>query len=174
MVNLIKILSLIAFVLYGWGVVNACRFSYQGSPQLMSPVIGFIVSSMTPVFATNLGAVVGIGVLPSNVFKRSPFAVFKSKLSKAEHVVSLQILVCYFYMICVVGALVVWGLLDFSEDPLKIVLLLPELVKSLIGVGLGAVAAWLGVKVVKRHLKSAQLVTLQTEAKTASSQSDAS
>ena len=118
----------------------------------MSPVIGFIVSSMTPVFATNLGAVVGIGVLPSNVFNYwNPLAVFKSKLTTVEHVVSLQIFACYFYMTCVVGAMLVWGVLDFTEDPLKIVLLLPELGKSLIGVVVGAVAALLGVTVLKRN-----------------------
>jgi len=153
-VILFKILLFIAFVLYGWGVVNACRFSLDSTPALMSPVIGFIVSSMTSVFATNLGAVLGIGVLYSSAFNYKPWEVLNFKLTAIKQVVSLQIFACYFYLICVAGVIVVWGILGFSQDPLKIVLLLPELTESLIGVVIVALAAWLGVTVLKRNLQN--------------------
>jgi hypothetical protein len=102
----------------------------------MPPFLIWVVTVVGGVLAINFGAVLGIDVIK----KRSIFSI--SELPTAK----FQKIAAYSYLIILLVVIVCWGILGFEDNPDKVVEILPQFSKTLIGVGLGALAVILGIE----------------------------
>lgn len=104
-------------------------------PGQMPEFLAELVISVGAVLGTNLGAALGIR-LTQKRWRRPN----KSKASE-----TLRILAAWFYVIALLAAGVLWSIAGFEEDPAKVVVTLPEMSRTLLGMAVGALAVWLGL-----------------------------
>jgi hypothetical protein len=104
-------------------------------PEQMPEFLAESVIAVGAVLGTNLGAVLGIRVTRKRW--RRP--------NKSELAEDLRIIAAWFYVIALVGAGVLWLIAGFEEDPAKVVITLPEMGRTLLGMAVGALAVWLGL-----------------------------
>ena len=138
-------LVFLAFLIFGIGIWQACYYSIHNNPQLMPAFLATVVTIMTGVLATNLGAVIGIAGFKENSDLRdskswNPVKIFQPNST------ATQILACYLYGSVLIIVLAVWWYEGFTEDPNNIVTIIPEIVKSFFGIAVGAVTSILNVK----------------------------
>ncbi len=127
---------------YVYGIAQACIKSWpkDGADYEVAAFLTSTVTSIAAVLSTNLGAVLGITVSnPTSKFRTTeawnPVSFFKSPSPSV-----IQTIACYVYILSLITAGIVWAYRDFTEDPDKIVPLIPELTKSLLGVIVGVLA----------------------------------
>ncbi len=137
-------LACIAFL---YGIARACIISLKKEPDIsqMPSFLSSVVTSIAAIFATNLGAVLGITISnPQSILSRSenwiPFNITATNAPTA-----FQVTACYIYVVGLLAAAIVWARKNFSADPKAIIPLIPELTKSLLGVMIGALAISLNV-----------------------------
>ena len=132
----------IAIVLFFWGIFRAIYWSNKADPGQMPPFLRQVVTAIGGVLAANVGVVLGIKVeqalfqdinLITNIFK-----------IPQDTTVLLQLIAAILYAIGMLVALIAWGRLKFSEDPDKVVSVLPQLSQTLLGILVGAVAIVIG------------------------------
>ncbi|MBP6416882.1 MAG: hypothetical protein KA330_10530 [Chitinophagaceae bacterium] len=138
----------IGCAIYIFGIVQACIVSWHPDrPPYEIPVfLSTTVTSIAALLATNLGAVLGISITKSNsLFGEmktwNPLTVFSD-----PEPTNFQATVCYVYVFSLVACGVVWAIRGFEPDTTKIVPLLPEMTKSLLGIIIGALAMALNIK----------------------------
>lgn len=147
----IKILRIIllAFgcVAYVYGIAKAFVISWKGDDVNKMPAfLVNVVGTIGTILATNLGAVMGLTLAesPSDSFSEEDWDPVN--LFVAEHASkAFQTTACYIYVIGLIAAAIVWTHRKFETDPQKIVPLVPELTKSLLGVIVGVLVVALGI-----------------------------
>lgn len=157
---LVILLASLAGLLYISSIINAIAATFSRDVKL----IGFLSEAATViggVLATNLGAVLGVTFTqPTNkpliAFEGTPMVMglrpsIQSKKQRATGVANsaqnLQVIACWVYVFCLLAALVVWLIAQFTGVPEgQIVPLLPEMAKTLLGVIVGALTVVLGGK----------------------------
>jgi len=136
-VNLIVFACLVLAALgYCYGLYSAYDYSIQGIPNDMPGAIRRGVIGIGGILATNFGAVFGIEVkkLVNDGFGNTPF------LFRARAASNLQMIAAYLYFISLLFGYAWWGFkFDFTEDPEKIVVVIPQLAQTLYGVVIGLV-----------------------------------
>ena len=133
-------LILTGYLAYIYGVFKACVVSWpaDSTDYKMAAFLSFAVTGIAGVLSTNLGAVLGLTVTNKNSrFNNRDAFLLKKLLTDPT---AAQILACYLFILSLAAAAVVWGHRDFTEDPDKIVPLIPQMTKTLLGVIVGAVA----------------------------------
>ncbi|WP_373060014.1 hypothetical protein [Zunongwangia sp. H14] len=125
-----------------YGIAQACLKSWphHGNDYEIAAFLSNTVTSIAAVLSTNLGAVLGITVSnPTSKFRESkswnPLSLFTSPSPSA-----IQTIACYVYILSLIAAAIVWAHRDFITETNKIVPLIPELTKSLLGVIVGVLA----------------------------------
>ena len=156
--NSIKILILFLVALSGisfiGGILAAGYYSNWAPgapiPEKMPSFLTNLVITVGGVLGTNFGAVVGLSMSKSQAFTEvsffQPFGVQKNESVKIKGNERLQVIAAWGYVIGLVMAVIFWLGTNFSEEPGTVVLLLPELSKTLIGVIVGALAVALGLQ----------------------------
>lgn len=125
------------------GLAQAVRYSIAGTPEKMSSFSRQIVTTIGGVLATNLGARIGIEIMQAKANGFEP-AVFL--LGQGGDTASfLQLAAAYLYVAGLVYALWGWSRANFSEDPKKVVVVVPQLSQTLLGVVVGVLTVALGV-----------------------------
>ena len=149
------LLGLLVFLgcgLFAYGIGQACILSWSpnNSSYDMASFLTSSVTSIAAILSTNLGAVLGItfSTPDSNSrFKRNesenwnPISFFKD-----PNQTNIQIIACYVYILSLIVAGIVWAHRDFITETNKIVPLIPDLTKSLLGVIVGVLAISLNTK----------------------------
>jgi hypothetical protein len=141
---------LLAFVVmigcgaFVYGVYLACYVSWfnparHGKYEI--PIfLASTVTSIASVLSTNLGAVLGITIIINDSKFSQPKAWNLLSLFTDPNPTNIQTTACYVYILSMLGAAIVWAHRDFENDALRIVYLIPELTKSLLGVIVGVLA----------------------------------
>ncbi len=127
----------VALLAFGAGIVVAARYTLWVTtprPADMPAIVVYFVTAVNGILASNLGAVLGISI--SLYGWRGP----KNTMEK------LQWLAAGWYVAMLALATVLWGVMGFSEDPAKVVPLLPQLTKNAVGIFIAILAAVLGVQ----------------------------
>ena len=156
MKTLIYALWAIGGLAFFGGIVYAgyCTLWILDAPQpsKMPPYLSWAVTIIGGVLATNFGAVLGISLSP-DIDKFGDVAMFKPlqssnkpESSQETKLEKVQILAAYAYFIGMILAVIMFVLSGLEEDPTKVVSILPELSKTLIGAAVGALAVSTGVK----------------------------
>ena len=146
------LLGLLIFLgcgLFVYGILKACLLSWspENSSYDMASFLTGSVTSIAAILSTNLGAVLGISLSAPNSsrFKISenwnPISFFTK-----PNQTNIQIIACYIYILSLLAAGIVWAHRDFITETNKIVPLIPELTKSLLGVIVGVLAITLNIK----------------------------
>ncbi len=133
---LIIFLACLACAAYVYGIIIAINISLEDEVDVskMPPFLSAVVSNIAGVLAVNLGAQIG-----------NPNSQWKLNKLSAEYVFpSIQVLASYFYVISLLVIFIVWAKKDFTTEGNKIVIVIPELAKSLVGVVAGALIVALG------------------------------
>jgi hypothetical protein len=136
--------SLVALAGVGFiaGVVSAVRYSRRGMPAEMPAFLRQVVTAIGGVLATNLGAVLGIKVEQA---KTAGFDMTSLLFTEgAGTLTKLQVGAAYFYILGLLIALYGWWRLKFTEESDKVVVTLPQLSQTLLGVIVGVLAVALG------------------------------
>ncbi|QIL40572.1 hypothetical protein G7074_15640 [Pedobacter sp. HDW13] len=144
------ILSLLSIgvAAYLYGVWIACSISWapRDTPVSINSFLSSVVSSIAAVLATNLGAVLGISITKP----QSPFGKLKNwtsfSLLANDGATIFQIIACFVYVLSLLAAAIVWVHTGFETESTKIISLIPEMTKSLVGVIIGVMAISLNVK----------------------------
>jgi hypothetical protein len=139
---LLGVLIFIGCGTFIYGIVLACIHSWPCTNGLyeIPPFLSSTVTSIAAVLSTNLGAVLGIAATnPNSGFRDSsawnPISFFTNPTPSV-----IQTIACYVYILALIIAAIVWAHRDFIADASKIVPLIPELTKSLLGVIVGVLA----------------------------------
>lgn len=128
-----------------YGIGKACYISYYQYPvSTMPDFLSDLVISISVVLATNFGFVVGFTVRVQGSSFRNKYNWNPLSLISGDTPTVLQTSACYLYLFGLIAAALCWGYQDFTEVPNRIVPLLPQLTKSLVGVVVGALAQALG------------------------------
>ena len=127
------------FFLYG--VVQAIYYSFAKTPTEMPAFLTFSITAIGGVLATNFGAVLGLKIAEGTRF----FSFKKTGLMEEQVPSTIQIAATFLYAFVLVGAFIAWLLLKFESNPKLIVLAIPNLSKTLVGVAVGALAVALNV-----------------------------
>lgn len=145
---LLGFLALLGCVAFVYGVGQACVKSWpHGTADYDLPeFLSSTVISIAAVFATNLGAVLGISVNnPNSILKEkevwNPLSIFRNPSP-----LNFQIIACYIYIVALIASSIVWAHRDFTNEVGVITPLIPELSKSLLGVIVGALAVVLNAQ----------------------------
>ncbi len=145
---LLGLFIFIGCAIYIYGIVLACLESWpEHQPPYQIPVfLSTTVTSIAALLATNLGAVLGITITKSDsLFGETktwnPLTVFRE-----PEPTNFQATACYIYAISLIACGVVWACRGFEPDPAKIVPLIPEMTKSLLGVIIGVLAMSLNIQ----------------------------
>lgn len=144
---LLGFLFLIGCGAFIYGIIKACIKSWpkDGSDYTMPEFLASAVTSIAAVLSTNLGAVLGITVTnPQSEFNEAETWNTLTFLTNPSPSV-LQTFACYIYVISLLTCAIVWARRNFISEPGKIVPLIPELTKSLLGVIVGVLAVSLNV-----------------------------
>jgi len=134
------VVSLVVLAAAGFlaGVVSAVRHSLHGTPAQMPPFARQIVTAIGGVLATNLGAVLGITVQQARAGGMDLASMLVA--AGADTPTKLQVAAAYLYVLGLLIALYGWWRLRFTEDPDRVVVTLPQLSQTLLGVVVGVVA----------------------------------
>ena len=132
----------IAIGFFFWGIFSAIYWTKREDPGSMPKILRHFVTGSSGVLAANVGALLGIKIeeaitgninLITNVFT-----------IPADTTVLLQMITAVLYGIAMLIAFIAWGSKKFTEDPQKVVVILPQLSQSLIGILLGVIAIVIG------------------------------
>jgi hypothetical protein len=133
-------------VLFGLGIYVAARYSFwvDGAPRPgdMPGIVSYFVTAVNGVLAANLGALLGISISIKGL--RGPQGTTEV----------IQWIAAAYYVLMLLMAIIFWGLAGFTDDPLKVVSLLPEMCKSAIGIFIAILAAVLGVQTAATRAKA--------------------
>lgn len=143
---LVSFLIFIGCGAFVYGIVLACIKSWplEGSFDIQ-PFLSSIVTSIAAILSTNLGAVIGIAVSDkTSIFRESnswnPLRLFTNPTPTL-----VQTVACYVYVLSLFAAAIVWTHSNFTTDTNKIVPIIPELTKSLLGIIVGVLAISLNI-----------------------------
>jgi hypothetical protein len=145
----------IGFALFIYGIFEACRISWpiNKPPYEIENILSTTTTSISALFATNLGAVLGFSIAkPNSTFTKLKTWNPITALLDPEPT-NLQIIACYIYTLSLFVCGIVWAHRGFEEDPKLIVSIVPEMAKYLIGVIIGAVALGLNIKPEEENLR---------------------
>jgi hypothetical protein len=129
-----------AFVLaaFGAGIAYAGWLTLwvpgHPNPAAMPPIVTYFVTAVNGTLAANLGAVLGIGL---------SLRAWHGPMAPAQ---KMQWIAAAWYVAMMMLAIALWGMARFTEDPLRVAGLLPELTKNAIGIFIAILAAALGVR----------------------------
>jgi hypothetical protein len=151
------LMVLLAFGLYVFGLGYAIYHSFNGSAangQLSFPEpLDLMLSSLSAIFLTNLGAVLGIAVanpqtaLARNVLpQRAKDANPAADDAQMELREKIQYWAMIVFLIGMVACFVAWAFRGFSSAPDKVLSVIPQQAKMLIGVMSAYMAFVLGRK----------------------------
>ena len=133
--KMIRVLVFLVLLLFTAGIVAAGWLSHgvggPPRPASMPPVVKDSMNTINGMLALNLGAYFGISTL-------------NAKWSD-QPIGSLQRVACWVYVIDFILAAVFWGLVRFTDDPTRVVSILPTIVVSGLGVVFALFGAALGV-----------------------------
>lgn len=124
------------------GVAWACVESWpsHSGNYEMPHFVTDLVTSISAILATNLGAVLGIGATnPHSSFAQTA-AWNPLNIGRNPSPQVFQTAACYVYIISLVVAGVVWAKRGFITDADQIVSIIPEFTKTLAGVIVGVLA----------------------------------
>jgi hypothetical protein len=155
-------LVVLAGAFYLYAIIQAGIISLKGSGTL-NDFFGTAVAIIGGTLSTNLGAVLGITLSPppnpsmKGIIRQQPVSFLKlhSTINEAPAGSNnpqpspnqkMQIIACYFYVISLLIAFIFWMVALSKGSDAKIVPLLPELSKTLLGVIVGALTVMLGKK----------------------------
>lgn len=128
----------VVLLFFGAGIYIAARYTLwvEGAPKPndMPEIVSYFVTAVNGTLAANLGALLGISI--SLRGWRAP--------KNATEV--LQWVAAGWYVAMLILATIFWGLAGFTDDASKVVSLLPELTKFMIGIFISILAAVLGVQ----------------------------
>lgn len=143
------LLLLIAFSLYVYGIYYAifnadCSLEACKIPEPLDT----LTSTIGAILLTNLGAVLGISVAQpqSGLAAKTLFVKqinIPPPLTKTE---IIQYSAVILYLIVLIACFIKWATVGFSSDPLKVVPLISQNAKTLLGVISAYVAFVLGTK----------------------------
>lgn len=155
---LITGLIVLAGVFYLFAIIKAGIVSVKGTGEF-NEYFGHIVTVIGGVLSTNFGAVLGVTLSPPGDptregllrQQRKPFLQLHSSINENDDGQptgnqKMQILACYFYVVSLVVALIFWLVAMSKDHDNKIISVLPELAKTLLGVFVGALTVGLGRK----------------------------
>lgn len=132
------VVAVAVMLLFAAGVLVAGGYSlwFEGAPrpQDMPGIVSYFVSAVNGTLAANLGAVLGISI--SLHGWRDP----------ATPTEKLQWAAAGWYVFILLVAAAIWAVAKFTEDPSKVVSLLPEMTKNAVGIFIAILAAVLGVQ----------------------------
>ena len=139
---LLVFLIFLACIGFVYGIFKACQISLESTPdpKKFPDFLTNTVTSIATVLATNLGAVLGVSSSQPTSNFRQPATWNPLNLLSGNTPDVTQAIACYLYVLGLLAAVIVWANLSFVGDPTKVVALIPELSKSLLGVVIGALA----------------------------------
>jgi len=132
----------LAIVFFFWGIIRAIYWTKKEDPAQMPPFLRQVVTAIGGILAANVGVVLGIKIeqalyqdinLITNIFT-----------IPEDTTVLLQLIAAILYGIGMLMAFIAWGRKKFTEDPDKVVSILPQLSQTLLGIIVGACAIVLG------------------------------
>lgn len=141
-------LLLIAFSLYVYGIYKAIYKPDCSSGVCKIPEpLDTLVATMGAILLTNLGAVLGISVA-------KPHSALAAKTLLSEHdtnpdlttTETIQYVAMLFYLVALIACFIKWAKENFSSDPSKVVSLISQNAKTLIGVITAYIAFVLGTR----------------------------
>lgn len=140
---LIGILLGLSALFFFVGLHEAVEYSQPGKAAQMPEYLRHAVIVIGGVLATNLGAVVGIKLEQLRI---GGFTWNSALLVRAndEGQVILQVIAAYLYVFALCYATLAWWRIDFTEEPADVVVILPQLSQTLLGVVVGLLAVALG------------------------------
>lgn len=147
-IGILKVLLIsLACISFIYGIYKACKISLEKEPDLtlMPAFLSNLVTSIAAILATNLGAVIGITVINDNSEFRNLSTWNLTNLFSENAPSAWQALACFIYILGLLAAAIVWAIKNFTSDEKKVVSLIPELTKSLVGVVVGVLAISLNV-----------------------------
>ncbi len=139
---LVFLILLLAGVGFIAGLISAIQFSFSGTPDDMPRFIRQVVTAIGGILATNLGAVLGVKIEQAKSLGFDTKRFFVGAVGDAPS--TLQLVAAYLYVFGLLVALWGWWKLGFTEDPSKVVVTLPQLSQTLLGVAVGVLAVALG------------------------------
>jgi len=156
---LIIFLVLLGGVFYLYAIIEAGIISIEGAGKF-DEFLNSAAITIGGILSTNLGAVLGITLSPpkppaGNFIFQQPKTFLKLRSSindknpkddEPTPVQKMQIIACYFYVISLLTALVLWRVALVKNPDGDIVQLLPQLSWTLLGVIAGALTVFLGRK----------------------------
>lgn len=132
----------VAIILFFVGIFAAIKWTKKGEPGNMPPFLQRWVTRMSGVLAANLGAILGIKIEQAFTLKRNFLATFFEIPADMTH--TIQLFTAGLYGVGMLIALIAWGTVRFSEDPEKVVITIPQLTRTLLGICAGAVVIVIG------------------------------
>lgn len=138
----------IGCIAYMYGIFRACYVSWPkpqtGYEYVIPAFLSTTVTSISAVLSTNFGAVMGLTLKADVRFSQAslwnPLNIVTNPSAT-----SFQIVACYVYILSLLGTAVVWAHRDFEAENGKIVPLVADLTKTLVGIIVGALAIALNV-----------------------------
>lgn len=136
---LVYVLFGLGCALYIYGLVKAATISLPKSPDVtqMPEFLATVVTSIGGVLALNFGAVTGLLITNAGV-AGGKFSLVAAATKPST--TQAQIWAAFVYFLCLLAMGIVWCIKDFTPDTTKVVAIIPEMTKTLIGVVAGAAA----------------------------------
>src|SRR5665213_3250570 len=136
----------IGCLVFAYGIVLACYLSLMHCPENMPPFMATTDTTISAVFATNLGSVLGITLTNP----KSDFHVAKNwnplRILSSPNPSHLQILGCYFYVAGLLACAITWAILGLdTPGKMAVVPLIVDFTKSLLGIIVGVIAVSLNI-----------------------------
>jgi hypothetical protein len=135
-------LVLLAFGLYvfgiGYGIYQS--FPSSGTPVPLPDALDIMISSLGAILLTNLGAVLGISVAnPSSALAKKIMPSFTNEATEnVENPMNLreqlQYMAMFIYLLCLTACFICWAVKGFKSDAENVIVLIPQMGKTLIGV----------------------------------------
>ena len=141
--GLIVFLLVLAAAAFIGGIALAAYYTLRDRANEMPSFPSRTVTGISGVLATNLGAVLGLSIAEIGEYA----GALALDLAEMSGPTTIQVVASYLYIIGLVVAVVAWAIKGFSEDPGKVVPLLPELSRTFIGIIVGIAAVSLGIAV---------------------------
>jgi hypothetical protein len=141
-------MTVTAFVLlaFGAGIAYAgwltLWVSGHPNPGAMPSIVTYFVTAVNGTLAANLGAVLGISI---------SLRGWQQPMGATER---MQWFAAAWYVAMMMLAIVLWGVTRFTDDPARVVSILPELTKNAIGIFIAILAAVLGVQTLVTRARS--------------------
>jgi hypothetical protein len=125
-------------ILFGVGVWGAGYYTLWAPgapvPDAMPNIAAYFVSAVNGTLAANLGAILGISIS------------LRGWSSPRDLTETLQWVAAGWYVAMLLFAMALWWKAGFTEDPSRVVSILPEMTKNGVGIFIAILAAVLGVQ----------------------------